>query len=153
MDTREQRPFSFRGTVKNGVEVQKLNTGDYSVKGLEGLLAIERKSLDDLVACCGRERERFERELERLRAYACRLGGMVICEGSYEQIEKEAYRSRIKKRSVIGSLTSWQSNGVPIIMAGTRKRAELLTYTALRIAYNKAQWRLKHLDEGKTIPA
>lgn len=40
VDTREQQPWSFDNyTIAN----RKLDTGDYSVEGLESLLAIERK--------------------------------------------------------------------------------------------------------------
>ncbi len=40
VDTREQQPWNFKtyGTVS-----QKLDTGDYSIEGLENLVAIERK--------------------------------------------------------------------------------------------------------------
>jgi hypothetical protein len=40
------------------------------VAGLEELFVIERQSIADLVGCCiGESRERFERELHRLRGY------------------------------------------------------------------------------------
>jgi hypothetical protein len=67
VDTREQDPLVFerlasmRGT---------LQTGDYSVVGLQDLFSIERKTVSDLVGCCMRQNlERFERELHRLRGY------------------------------------------------------------------------------------
>jgi ERCC4-type nuclease len=67
-DSREQSPLIFthlesiRGT---------LQTGDYSILGLEQLFSIERKSIDDLVCCCmGENRERFERELHRIRGFS-----------------------------------------------------------------------------------
>lgn len=40
VDTREQQPWSFDHYTKAN---RKLDTGDYSVEGLENLLAIERK--------------------------------------------------------------------------------------------------------------
>lgn len=40
VDTREQQPWSFDHYAKAN---RKLDTGDYSVEGLENLLAIERK--------------------------------------------------------------------------------------------------------------
>jgi hypothetical protein len=52
-DTREQEPLVFtrlrsvRGT---------LTTGDYGILGAGHAAAIERKIIDDLVACCGPER-------------------------------------------------------------------------------------------------
>jgi hypothetical protein len=70
IDSREQLPFTFErekyaGTV---VEVGTLCTGDYSLAGLTDKVVAERKPLSDLVACLGRERERFERELQRAAA-------------------------------------------------------------------------------------
>ena len=69
IDSREQHPFDFQGPTQIGT----LATGDYSIVGLEHLLAVERKSLDDLLACIGHERDRFKRELQRLRAYRFRM--------------------------------------------------------------------------------
>ena len=40
IDTREQQPWSFEHHVTSN---EKLDTGDYSVKGLEEILCIERK--------------------------------------------------------------------------------------------------------------
>lgn len=40
VDTREQKPWSF---PEHTVAVSKLDTGDYSVQGLEDILCIERK--------------------------------------------------------------------------------------------------------------
>ncbi len=58
VDTREQHPWAFRGfrhdADRNNVpmivpiENRALDTGDYSISGLEQRIAIERKSLDDL---------------------------------------------------------------------------------------------------------
>lgn len=67
MDSREQRPFAFSGPRYEGVAVETgtLAVGDYSLAGLTDRVAVERKELSDLVQCLGRERERFERELQR----------------------------------------------------------------------------------------
>ena len=53
IDSREQRPLDLSplGTV-----CATLVTGDYTVRGLEHLVAVERKSLQDLVGCVGRQR-------------------------------------------------------------------------------------------------
>lgn len=64
IDSREKKPFTFTGTS----EVVGLQTCDYSVKGLENLIGIERKELADLHGCIGFARDRFERELERMRS-------------------------------------------------------------------------------------
>jgi len=63
IDTREQRPFSFKGmcTVR-----RKLEVGDYSVRGLTQHVAVERKSKADLFSTMGnaKNRFRFTRELD-----------------------------------------------------------------------------------------
>ena len=67
-DSREQLPFRFEGFPVT-VEVGTLEAGDYSLAGFSRRIAIERKSLADLVGCLGTDRERFTRELARLRGY------------------------------------------------------------------------------------
>lgn len=56
VDTREQLPLDLAPlqTVAG-----TLSTGDYSVRGLEHAIAIERKSLGDLLGCVGQHRERL----------------------------------------------------------------------------------------------
>src|SRR5260370_30850848 len=67
VDTREQEPLSFH---RLKAVCGTLISGDYSVAGLEELFAVERKTVSDLVGCCmGENRERFERELHRLRGF------------------------------------------------------------------------------------
>jgi ERCC4-type nuclease len=55
IDTREPDPLAFerRSSIRG-----TLQTGDYSVAGLEDLFSIERKTVADLVGCCmGENRE------------------------------------------------------------------------------------------------
>lgn len=64
IDTREQAPYSF----ETESETATLPTGDYSLEGGKDLIAIERKSIDDLIGCLTSGRDRFERELHRGRS-------------------------------------------------------------------------------------
>jgi ERCC4-type nuclease len=69
VDSREQLSLSFdkfRGvnTVRKG-----LRTGDYSISGYEDVWTCERKSVSDLVGTLCQGRERFERELDRMRVF------------------------------------------------------------------------------------
>ena len=68
-DSREQTPLIFTNfpTVTAG-----LPTGDYSIAGLEDDFCIERKSLSDLYGSLTSGRDRFMRELQRMRAYQFR---------------------------------------------------------------------------------
>jgi len=128
VDTREQNPFEFgdeaitvRGT---------LNAGDYSVDKLTDLIAVERKELSDMVACVGPERERFERELVRLRGWKCKA---VIIEASLGKITKGGWRSQVLPQSVLGSIASWRVKyGVEFIYAENHELAAAETLRLLR---------------------
>ena len=75
VDTRENEPFGFlgidgpRGRVFDvATHVHKLDSGDYSIRGHEDAISVERKTKADIYRTIGRDRERFEREIERLSA-------------------------------------------------------------------------------------
>ena len=137
VDTREQQRLNL---APMRCEVDGLTTGDYSVRGLEHIIAIERKSLPDLVACVGVERERFDREIMRLVAYPVR--GLVI-ESTWEEIERGEWRSKVKPNAVIGSLLGWAASGIPLLMVGDHERAgkyvARLLYTAARRRWREAR--------------
>lgn len=62
IDTREQQPWAFDcPTVR-----RTLDAGDYSVDGLETVVAVERKSLKDFASTVIHDFGRFGAELERL---------------------------------------------------------------------------------------
>ena len=112
-DTREQNPWDLGiPTITKALDV-----GDYSVAGLEQVVSLERKSLMDFVACCGRERERFQRELDRLRGWPV---SAVIIESTWKTIEEGTWktpRMKITPTHVLGSITSWIAQGHCIIVA------------------------------------
>jgi len=113
VDSREQTPFRFDDWP---VEVAGLVTGDYSIKGLEDLVSIERKSVDDLCGCVTNNRERFKKELHRLQSYRCRA---IIVEAEMGWIYDGNYHSKVKPQCVIGSICSWQIKyNVPFVFAG-----------------------------------
>src|SRR5512133_146345 len=120
IDTREQTPLVFpnlpaqRGT---------LVTADYSLLGAEDLMGVERKTIPDIAACCGQERERFERELERLESYWFRR---LLIVGNESDVRAHKYRSRISPASIIGSLAAWEIRyDIPVVWAATPDLAAL----------------------------
>ena len=113
VDTREQKPLHFRGIQ---ARPSKLQTGDYTMTGVEKIARIERKSLIDLVSCCGHGRERFERELERLQAFRYRC---VVMECGWVEICAGEWPGKITPEQVKQSILSWQSD-VPFFLAGGR---------------------------------
>ena len=63
---------------------QAWRTGDYTVEGMEGLIALERKSLEELVGTLMHSRERFFAECERLTEFRWRA---LLVEASYEEVK------------------------------------------------------------------
>lgn len=147
IDSREQTPLDLNPLR---TEPATLATGDYSVKGLEHVIAIERKSLGDLVSCCGTERERFEREIQRLIGYPVRC---LVVESDWCEIEMRQWsqKSTITPKIVIGSLLGWAAAGIPLVMAGNHRRAgELVSrmlYIAARRRYREARGFVQSLVE------
>ena len=130
VDTREQRPFKF---TRYDVQVERgtVPTGDYSLPGCEALVAVERKSLDDLVGCLmGAGRDRFEKELSRaggLESFA------VVIEASMDDVRHHGYRSRMEPHAVLQSVTAFAVRyGTSFIWAGSREGAEYSTYWFLQ---------------------
>jgi len=127
-DTREQTPFLF--PPEYPVEVSKLDTGDYSIKGLTDLVCIERKSVPDLVSCIGKGRERFERELKRMRGYRY---SAVIVEGTLQKLSGGNWRGKIQPAHLLGSVASWRiKHGIDFIYAGNAELGAQETERLLR---------------------
>lgn len=147
IDTREQTPLDLSPLRS---EVATLTTGDYSVHGLEHVVAVERKSLSDLLGCVGQHRIRFEKEVSRLMGYPVRA---IVIESTWSAIESGEYRSQVKPQAVIGSLLGWIAAGVPILMAGDHKRAGVYTsrllYIAARRRWREARALVENVDDKK----
>lgn len=132
VDSREQKGWSFRGQPSVTLIKKKLETGDYSLEGYEDRVAIERKSLDDLIGTLTTGRQRFFAELERMRSYEVRT---VVVEASIRQIEAADYRSQMKPAAILGFLGEIQINQFcPVQLVGSRAEAQIFTYHLLRAA-------------------
>ena len=119
IDSREQAPLYFPKlkSIRAG-----LVTGDYSISGLENYFAVERKTVSDLVGCCvGENRERFERELMRLKGIDFRR---LIIVGSREDVWQQRYHSNVNPKCVLGSLGAWEVRyDLPVCWFGTPAEA------------------------------
>lgn len=78
-DTREQdgytfEPSSSRYHTCKGMINRKLDTGDYSIEGLEDKLCIERKaSVVEFANNIGHDTVRFTKEIERMKSFPFRF--------------------------------------------------------------------------------
>ena len=149
VDSREQMPFSFTGSkCYEGVTVSRgsLTTGDYSLEGLESFVAVERKSLPDLVMCLGKERERFVRELERGRALQAFA---VICEGGLHELVHGQYRSLLNPHSACQSVAAFMARmRIPFFFAGGRDAAEYMTFSFLKQYAEGERKKLKAIEQA-----
>ncbi len=127
IDSREQRPLVFGSDVVT--EISTLREGDYTAAGLEGRAAIERKSLEDLVGSLTFERERFDREIERLRPYKFSL---VVVEADLDDVIEMRYRGNTNPSSIVGSIASIMARGVPFAFCGSPRNAAILVERLLR---------------------
>lgn len=102
VDTREQLPFAFSAPGVRTIR-RALETGDYSVDGLEHRVAVERKTLNDLVKSLIRDRDRFLREVRRLETFeAC----CIVVEADWSDVAERRYAGGAHPRSVFGAILS-----------------------------------------------
>lgn len=135
VDTREQTPLDLAPLRTTAAT---LSTGHYSLAGLEHFVAIERKSLNDLLGCVGRERERFDREVHRLAAYPVRV---LLIESTWGEIELGQWRGSLTSEQVQGALLGWIASGLQVELVGTHERtgrfASRLLYTIASRKYRE----------------
>ena len=128
-DSREQLPYNFQGYDVQVVRAG-LPAGDYSLPGAESLAAIERKSLDDLIGCLlAKQRDRFERELARLRPYHV---AAVVVESTWEDIARGRYTSNMHPQAALQSTLALQVRySIPFMMCGSREGGQYVTHGLL----------------------
>lgn len=146
VDTGEQTPWPFptEMTISKSLGRTPNGGGDYSLLGLEHIVRIERKTLQDLVGSLRGKSKHDESGArsgrDKLKSEFRWLGKNVrwpylIFEGSWENIAAWNYRGGINPSSVIGSLVSWSMQfGVHVHAAGDRKHAFALANRILRKA-------------------
>jgi ERCC4-type nuclease len=153
VDTREKSPFDF-SRFPNWIsdeKRQKLRIGDYSIEGMESLLAIERKSLSDLITTLMQQRPRFFKMCERLAKYRwCAL----LIEASYEDVKSpygEEYNTLAHPNAVSGSLDALEAKfGIPVIYT-SRYRPLAEEKAASWISKHYTYWYLENNGLGRVL--
>lgn len=131
IDSREQLFYLFTGykTITKALPI-----GDYGLLNCQDI-AIERKSVDDLIGSLTSGRERFERELQK--------GSMIpyfalVIEASLSDLANGKYQSHMLPKSAIQTLLSWSVKyGTHIFFCETREYAEKVTLSLL-LKYGRA---------------
>lgn len=141
IDTREKAWYSFANLVADkadgggpfNVPIRRvtLQSGDYSLAGYEGLVAVERKSLSDAYSTLGQGRDRFERELNRLNGFD--FAAVVIEAGWDEILHDPPPHTEVQPKTVFRSILAWQQRYPRVHWwpCADRRHAEVTTFRIL----------------------
>ena len=141
-DTREQEGYFFNefNTCKGMVE-QKLDTGDYSIAGLEDKICIERKGcIEELAVNLGQKKYAFLDEIERMKTFDHKF---IILEFSLEDLlkfpddtripEKNKSSIKITGKYILKCLMEFQIyDGIQVVFCGNKHNAFLLVSSLLK---------------------
>lgn len=169
IDTREQHPLDFSLWKDVKVHRMELWPGDYTVLGGAQYLAIERKSVSDLVGTMktgyagigSTTPKRFDRELMALHSVIARGGrAFVLVEPdgplgtvcpAFDQIKAHSYRSIIAPDKVLAFIKSIRSGWhVPVVMTDSRTQSAEIVYKSaiLALAVKRARMAEDRLAES-----
>lgn len=145
-DTREQDGYTFvKYTTRyhscDGMVTKKLDTGDYSLVGLEDKICIERKaSTAELATNLGQDKYRFMAEIERMKPFPHKY---IVLEFSMEDlmifpeesgIPEEKWGSiKITNKYMMKMLMEFGLyDNIHVLFCGSRKNAKLTTTSILK---------------------
>jgi len=133
IDNREQKPYTFQNIKPEPPQTvtQTLKTGDYSIQGMEGLVTCERKEISDLFSSVGKNRARFEREMQRMSEM--QHAALIIETSLASMFTNPPRHTKMNPKSVFRTLIAWsQRYGVHIWPMWSRESAEKATYLILK---------------------
>ncbi len=119
VDSREKTPYRLAGIPQ---VVKKLEFADYSVKGFENKVSIERKNLEDFYGSIGKDRARFKRMLGRMQQ--AEFKGLVIEAYEDEILSPELSYSSIHSNSVYSTIIALEVKYNLHVYYGNRRDCE-----------------------------
>lgn len=136
-DTREQEGWFFAPYDKcEGMEIGTMHTGDYTLKGYEDVVCVERKaSVSEIAMNLGRKKKPFQEEIERMKDFHF---SFLILEFSMDDVLKypegskvpRAARSKVKVtgKYLLKCLMEFEIwYNTKIIFCGNKQNAFLVT--------------------------
>lgn len=138
VDSREQKPFEFpsRSTL-----IKKLKLGDYSVRGLESRICIERKSFNDLFGTYTKGLARFLRQLDKMSEID---NAYLVAECSIADVMRGHPRTAVRGPLLFEMvLTTCSDRGIIPLFCSTRPAARdvtefLLVRARIRVSTKKS---------------
>jgi ERCC4-type nuclease len=111
-----------------------LKTGDYSLRGFENLIAIERKGIGDLFSSIGQGRDRFLRQVRR----CSKVEGCVLIEGSVRAILGHKPYGKMTGKNAMATLMSWSvAYSIPVFFADGQLEAQGMAILWMKFARRK----------------
>jgi len=127
VDSREQTPLYLFANHPNwfgGEQRVALKAGDYSVLGMEDVMALERKSMADAIGSTIAGRERFIRSCARLAKFRWKA---ILIEASYEEMKTPYYLfedlvTEAHPNAVCGTFDAIEAKfGIPILYSSRNR--------------------------------
>ncbi len=145
IDTREQTPWSehFAGPWQPAT----LPCGDYSLPGMSEIVAVERKSLPDLISSLTHGRKRFEQELKLARRY---WRFWIIVEATAGDVLRGDFgpHTRANPRAVWESCAAFAVRYAPIVFGGDARTCAALCESLLRKSIREHTETVKCVDRA-----
>lgn len=150
IDTREQKPLDFSPFPEvRTIRADGIWPGDYTLQAAANLVAVERKSVSDLIGTMkdgyngfnATKPKRFNRELAALRGYPRGGSGRAFIlvepdvgnQTAEEQIRAANYRAAIQPEKVLAFIQSIRDLWlVDVVLAESREHAAQIVVDAFR---------------------
>ena len=122
VDTREQQPLFSKPPTNLIIERVALKDGDYSIKGHEDKIVIERKKVNDLCSYIGKERRRTNRKIIQLESMDW---AALIIEANEKDLETQYKYGKVTPAHIRGFLLSLSvKHGIHVYICKRRERLE-----------------------------
>lgn len=139
-DSREKEGHGYNFVANDkcaGMIIEKLDFGDYALKDRIDLISIERKSsVTELCGNLGRNRKRFEKELQRMVDAGVKRK-YIIVEDHWSSIYNKSSYCKMPGHAMFESIIALQLKyDLHFIFAGSKKMAQRIVRSLLIKAWN-----------------
>ena len=145
-DTREKNGYEFEAFAYGfkscaGYVDEVLKTGDYSVRGLEDQVCIERKaSATELAVNLGADKARFMAEIERMKDFPykyllleCSMNDVLVFPDRSSVPVSRRSQVRVRGPYLFKMLTDIQTkHGIPVLFCGDKKHGQIMCNNLLK---------------------
>jgi ERCC4-type nuclease len=156
VDTREQMPWCLLDNHPNWIGGEKrvaLAACDYSVEGMQDVLAIERKSMPDAIRSITADRARFIRSCARLAQFRWKA---ILIEATYEDMKSpyadiDGLETVAHPNAVVGTLDAIEAKFGVAVLYTSRVRDLAEERAASWLSKHFTYWWLEEHGHGRVL--